>query len=101
VMVNTQIVSGFPFGPPFVPEFRATSNSRTYRRADIGFSKIFSKVNVTHVRDISVGLDILNLIGANNVISYSWIQDVNGNGIAIPNTLSARFFNLKLAMNLE
>lgn len=101
VMVNAQIVSGFPFGPPNVPEFRATSTSRTYRRVDLGFSKLFPATSVKHVQHWSVGIDILNLVGANNVISYSWIQDVNGNGIAIPNTLSARFFHLKMAMLLE
>jgi len=38
----------------------------------------------------------LNALGADNTLSYTWIEDVNGNNFAIPNSLSARFLNIKI-----
>ena len=45
---------------------------------------------------IWIGLEILNLIGAENTISYTWIKDVYDVQYAVPNTLSTRFLNLRL-----
>jgi hypothetical protein len=45
---------------------------------------------------IWLGAEILNLIGAENTISYTWIKDVNDTQFAVPNTLSTRFFNLRV-----
>ena len=43
-----------------------------------------------------IRLELLNAFKANNTLSYSWITDVNGNQFAIPNSLSARFLNVKV-----
>lgn len=87
--------TGLPFGPPQNLAYRNFLQSRSYRRVDIGFSKDI-KPKRLGLENLWIGLEILNLLGNNNIISYSWIRDFNNNQYAVPNTLSARFFNLKV-----
>ncbi len=98
IRVNLSLVygSGLPFGPPNSLENRSAFNGTSYSRVDIGFSKIFL-INKSWEKSIWLTFEILNLLGSQNTISYTWIQDVSGQYIAIPNTLSNRFFNVKLA----
>jgi hypothetical protein len=56
--------------------------------------------NSFFVKNIIFRLEVLNVLEADNTISYQWIEDVNGNNLAIPNSLSARYFNLKIMCNL-
>jgi hypothetical protein len=44
---------------------------------------------------IWISLEVLNLLGISNTISYLWVPDYSGNNYAIPNTLTARVVNLK------
>lgn len=94
--------SGLPFGPPGDPRLRQVFQSGAeYRRVDVGFSKLIAfKAPTEHgprrLESIWIGLDILNVIGADNTISFNWLQDFNGTSYAIPNTLSQRFFNLRV-----
>lgn len=90
--------SGLPFGPPGDLENRNIFTARSYKRVDIGFSKILSP-RALRLRNLWLGLEILNLLGNANVISYSWISDFNNIQYAVPNTLSNRFFNLKVVAN--
>lgn len=96
--VNLSLVygSGLPFGPPGNFETRTVFQGPVYNRVDIGFSKIFL-VKQSWQKSIWLRVEILNLLGAANTISYTWIQDVSSQFIAVPNTLSNRFFNVKLA----
>ena len=99
--LNMIIGTGLPFGPPNSVENRATLSAPTYRRVDIGFSKVISLGDKStwlgkRFETIWLGLEILNLIGAENVISYTWIKDVNDVNYAVPNTLSTRFVNLRI-----
>ncbi len=90
--------SGLPFGPSGNIEYRNLYSGRSYRRVDIGFSKIV-RPHILKMNNLWLGLEILNLLGNNNVISYSWINDFNNNQYAVPNTLSNRFYNLKVVAN--
>ena len=98
--VNLVYGTGLPFGPPRQPEFRAQLSAPSYKRADIGFTKILSLnrsgIKKGKLKSFKIAVEILNIIAANNTISYIWIQDVNGNTFAIPNTLSQRFLNFRL-----
>lgn len=98
--VNLKLLygTGIPFGPPGLPEYRNAFTARSYRRVDIGFSKVITLQNY-QVKSLSLGLEVLNLLGNNNIISYNWISDFNNVQYAVPNTLSSRFFNLKLAVH--
>jgi len=99
--LNMVIGTGLPFGPPNSPGYRATLKAPPYRRVDIGFSKVLSLGDKStwlgkRFETVWMGLEILNLIGAENTISYTWIKDVFDVQYAIPNTLSTRFLNLRL-----
>ncbi len=92
--------TGLPFGVPNQPQYRAALAGSSYWRVDIGFSKIFY-VKGNKDRSIWVGLEVLNLLGNNNVISYLWIKDYASNSYAVPNDLSQRFFNLRVIGRLN
>ena len=98
VNVNFQFSSKFPFGPPFDDELRNVFSGGEYYRLDMGFSKSIelesSKLLVP--KSLWIGLEVLNVLGVSNTISYTWIQDVNANYFAVPNALSARFLNIRL-----
>ncbi len=93
--------SGLPFGPPGDLENRSVFNGDTYQRVDVGFSKIFFLTGASRLESIWLSLEILNLFGIENTISYTWLQELSGNFIAVPNTLTNRFFNLKLTFRFE
>lgn len=99
--LNLVYGSGLPFGPPKNLSNRAALSAPAYRRVDIGFSKLISLSDHStwlgkRFETIWLGLEILNLIGAENVISYTWIKDVYDIQYAVPNTLSTRFVNLRV-----
>lgn len=93
--------SGLPFGPPDNDELRNAFSGDEYYRADLGFLKVIDfqekyggkKWGMDNLR---IGLEVLNLFGAQNTISYTWVQDVVNNQFAVPNSLSARFLNLRI-----
>ena len=97
VYVNTVFGSGFPLGPPNNFNARNIFSGDEYYRLDIGLSKSFKLTNHNYLKMIWLRLEMLNAFGADNTLSYSWIQDVNGAQLAIPNSLSARFLNLKIS----
>ncbi len=91
--------SGLPFNVPNNPNLRNVFQGKAFRRVDIGFSKFIDKVRFkgkTLFQSLWIGADILNLLAINNPVSYSWVSDLNGQRYAIPNTLSARFINLRM-----
>lgn len=100
VGLNLLYGSGLPFGPPNDDDYRNSYFGDDYARIDVGFSKVFnfSSVNKILPKSLWIGLDILNLLGTENAISYTWIQDVNANQFAVPNALSTRFYNLRVVM---
>ncbi|MEM1406578.1 MAG: carboxypeptidase-like regulatory domain-containing protein, partial [Bacteroidota bacterium] len=103
IQVNLGVLygSGLPFGPPNNFERRNAFNGAEYTRVDIGFSKIFF-LNQSRTADKTLTLtaEVLNMLGASNTISYTWISDVNNQQFAVPNALSARFLNVKAAVRL-
>lgn len=91
--------SGLPFNVPNNPELRNVFQGKAFRRVDVGFSKFIDKVRFGGkevLKSLWIGADILNLFAINNVISYSWVSDLNNQRYAIPNALSARFLNLRM-----
>jgi hypothetical protein len=98
---NLVFGTGLPFSPPGLPQYRGDGAlTRTYQRFDVGFSKVVSLRNVpkphlTSLESLWLSLEILNLLGANNVAGYSYLQDVNGRTYAVPSYLSQRVLNLR------
>jgi hypothetical protein len=102
VRVNLRVLygSGLPFGPAGFPSLRAAFRGPAYRRVDIGFSKIINFKKSQGLQSLWLGLEVLNLFGIDNTISYLWIRDFAGTQYAIPNGLSQRFFNLRVVARL-
>ncbi len=100
IRVNMRMMygSGLPFGVPNMPSYRSAFSGSDYKRMDIGFSKIIKLKDKKFLESVWLGLDILNLFGADNKISYLWIPDFSGNQYAVPNGLSQRFFNLRVVL---
>lgn len=96
VYVNSVFGSGFPIGPPNDLNARNTFSGDNYFKVDMGFSKSFQLKNHKYLKTIWLRAEILNALGAINTLSYSWIQDINGNQLAIPNSLIARFLNIRI-----
>ena len=98
VNVNMLFGSGLPFGPPGNDDLRNSFSGDEYYRLDLGFSKSFdfSSDKSLTPNSLWIGLEVLNALGAENTISYTWIQDVIGNQFAVPNSLSARFLNVRV-----
>ncbi len=97
--------SGLPFGPPDSQRYKNQLRMPSYRRVDIGFSRqlISPDSNISdsnpfrHLNSAWISLEIFNLFGINNTISYMWIRDVENRLLAIPNYLTSRLINLKIA----
>ena len=96
--------SGLPFGAPDSPKYTHTKRMPPYRRVDIGFSKQlisektqFKEKNPLRVfSSVWINLEVLNLFGTNNTVSYTWVRDVNNRQYAVPNYLTPRQINLRL-----
>ena len=100
--VNTVFGTGLPFSPPGLSDYRGTNQlERQYFRVDLGFNKIINfhaaaKPHPYSPESLWLGLEILNVLGANNVAGYSYLQDVNGRTYSVPNYLSQRLVNLRV-----
>ena len=101
--LNLVFGTGLPFSPPGLPQFRGDDAlTRPYQRVDLGISKVVSlraggpKTRRTDLESLWLGLEILNLLGANNVAGYSYLQDVSGITYAVPSYLSQRVVNVKV-----
>lgn len=97
VYVNSVFGSGYPLGPPNEINARNIFSGDEYYRVDIGLSKSFELNNHKYLKNIWLRAEVLNVLAADNTLSYSWIQDVTGAQLAIPNSLSARFLNFKIS----
>lgn len=94
-----------PTGPPNSERYMDTYKMPPYRRLDIGFSKILIGPETQHsskllskVKNMWVSLEILNLLGINNTVSYFWVSSNTGDMYAVPNYLTNRKLNLKLSI---
>ncbi len=97
--------TGLPFGPPNNEYYRNSLRIPPYRRVDIGFSALLidanrdkttkSKLNQTF-ESMWVSIEVFNLLGIQNTISYIWVKDINNLQYAFPNYLTDRRLNLKL-----
>jgi hypothetical protein len=101
--------TGLPFSSPEVGEYDEAFRMRSYKRVDLGFSKViidkekvFEKAKWLNVfEDMWISFEVFNLLDINNTISYMWIKTVNNQAgeasqYAVPNYLTSRRINLKL-----
>lgn len=110
VHVNGFYSTGLPFGPPDQKRYGDTLRIPSYKRVDIGFSALLldgAKKDrprysyFRHIQSMWLSVEVFNLLGIQNTLSYLWIQDQSGydrNGkiYAVPNRLTSRLLNIKL-----
>ncbi|MDR1654257.1 MAG: TonB-dependent receptor [Prevotellaceae bacterium] len=95
---------GMPVGAPGNNNSRAAFRSTSYRRIDIGASRVFTQGEdklmsakwLNKVERIIFNIEIFNLLNINNVNSYYWISDMQQRQMAVPNYLTGRMFNFKI-----
>lgn len=98
--------TGLPFGPPDSPRYAQTGRMPPYRRVDIGFSyqvvspssNLGPKNPLKNLKSMWLSLEVFNLLQVYNTISYVWVTDIYNNQYAVPNYLTPRLLNLKLAI---
>ena len=90
---------GLPFGAPHRGLEQQQYRAPAYKRADIGMSYCALK-NAKGIKGIWLGIDCLNLFGISNVNSYYWVTDVSNTQWAVPNYLTNRQINAKIAIEL-
>lgn len=120
--VNLTLVyaNGLPTGTPVtidssthLPDFNAHYGYQkklpSYKRVDIGLSKVFvdqkeNRVNsgfFSNFKELVLGVQIFNAFNINNTVANQWITDVNSSSVyAVPVRLTGRFFNVKLDFKL-
>ena len=119
--VNLTLVyaNGLPSGTPISldefgkPDFEAPYKYQrtlpSYKRVDIGLSKVFidqkdNKVNAgfwSNFKELTLGVQIFNAFNISNTIANQWVTDVNsGYNYPVPVRLTGRFFNVKLEFKL-
>ncbi len=95
--------TGLPYGPPDFERYKDIERYRAYRRVDIGFSKdlmpnkpergIFKNFD-----SAVLSLEVWNIFDINNTINYTFIKESSGRQYGVPNFLTSRRVNLKLAV---
>lgn len=105
MVYNTGLPGGSPsYSDPYLYQNRL----KDYRRADVGFSKVFIDNNrvaksklFKEFKELSLGFEIFNLFDNKNAITNTWVRDVySKNQYAIPNYMTSRVFNIKLTARL-
>lgn len=97
--------SGLPTGAPNTPLYTHTHRMSPYIRVDLGLSKQIIGSQALNpksgffkgFKSLWVTLEVLNLLQVSNTISYNWVRDYNGNQYGVPNYLTPRQLNLKIA----
>ena len=103
--LNLVFGTGLPYGPPGKDRYKDILRAPTYRRVDIGFSKIAidedeenkSRLPVIRkLKSLLLSIEVFNLLQVSNTISYTWITDVTGRQYGVPNYLTSRILNFKV-----
>lgn len=96
--------SRLPLGPPDNSRFRDTLRMPPYRRVDLAVAKQFVGPKakrqfegyLKYFKTLDLSLEVFNLLGTNNTVSYLWVKDVTNRTYAVPNYLTNRLLNLRL-----
>lgn len=100
---------GLTMTAPRISRDKAYFRAPAYKRVDVGLS--YQLVGAPtegvrpynfwrHFKSIIIGLDCFNLFDMTNVSSYYWVTDINNLQYAVPNYLTRRQFNVRLAIEI-
>ncbi|MDH3322825.1 MAG: TonB-dependent receptor, partial [Flavobacteriaceae bacterium] len=105
--LNLVYNTGVPGGSPsYADPYLFQNRLKDYFRSDIGISYVFVDAQnkprenwQKKFKELSVGIELFNMFDVQNSITNTWVKDISSSrSIAIPNYLSGRILNLKLAM---
>ena len=106
LFLNGLYSTGLPFGPPDQNRYGDTLRIPSYKRVDVGFSALILDgarkdrprySMFKNIKSMWFSLEVFNLLGIQNTLSYLWIQDqTSGRTYAVPNRLTRRLINIKL-----
>ena len=106
VYFNMLYGSNLPFNIPGSVRYRNALIIDPYLRADMGFSALLLDEDKTKRRSHSpfrsfqtiwASFEIFNIIDRANTISYQLVKDFDNNTYALPNRLTPRLLNFKIA----
>lgn len=110
IYLNLVYNTGLPGGSPsYADPYQYQTRLRDYRRADVGFSYVFTEKNAQRpekhwlkkFNELSIGFEIFNMFNNQNAITNTWVRDVyTKSQYGIPNYLTTRVFNLKISAKL-
>lgn len=102
---------GLPNGAPvFTDPYQYQKTLPSYKRVDIGLSKVFidRKDNKKtygfwgNFEELILGVQVFNAFNINNTVSNQWISDANTSLMyPVPVRLTGRFFNVKLEFKIK
>ena len=116
VHMGLVFASGLPFGPPDNNRYKDLFRIPSYKRFDIGFSALLFDIDkkkekgkvpkkfFSNMEQIWLSLEVYNLFGINNTVSYIWVDGLDPRTgtfgqYAVPNYLSQRRVNLKFKVD--
>lgn len=85
---------GLPFYSPLGGRKSGVFRTAAYKRVDLGASRIWK----TRDKEITLGIDIFNLMDFDNINSYYWVTAVDNMQYAVPNYLTRRMINVSLGV---
>lgn len=102
--ITLSYVTGIPIISPFNNRYDQYHRLPSYRRVDLGLTKLFSNPHLlpgTTIKEVVAGIEIFNLLDINNTVSYFWVKTVNNlsgrsRQFAIPDYLTGRSLNFKV-----
>lgn len=121
VNLTLTFASGLPSGTPvlfdanglpdYLAAYRYQKTLPSYKRVDIGLTKVFIDQKDNKVsgnfwgkfKELTLDVQIFNAFNINNTIANQWISDVNSSPqlyYPVPVRLTGRFFNVKLEFKL-
>lgn len=104
--VKFTFADGLPYGYPRKIETRNQLRSTSFKRLDLGVSRVFRYgqekwMKNKHISAWWIQFEVLNVVGWNNVNSYSWLTDYNGMAWSVPNYLTGRMYNAKIIVDFK
>lgn len=105
VYLNMLYGSNLPYNIPGSIRYRNALEIDPYIRADIGFSALLFDPEKQHrshnpfrtFKSIWASMEVFNVIDRENTISYELIKDYNNYTYTLPNRLTPRLLNFKIA----
>jgi hypothetical protein len=99
--------SGIPVKAPDATYYSNDFRLPFYKRVDMGFAGQLwdpkwakKKTKASRAfKSVWLSVDVLNIFGIQNVVSYLWIKDFYNNQYAVPNYLTGRRVNVKVVFN--